>query len=42
LQASLECPNGRVYRGPLTFIMLINGLEAADMTHKHEDDKLPR
>jgi len=26
------------YLGPLTFIMLINGLEAADMTHKYVDD----
>ena len=26
------------YLGPLTFIMLINGLEAADLTHKYADD----
>ena len=26
------------YLGPLTFIMLINGLEAADVTHKYVDD----
>jgi len=26
------------YLGPLTFIMLISGLEAADMTHKYVDD----
>ena len=26
------------YLGPLTFIMMINGLEAADLTHKYVDD----